>query len=429
VVCAFVIAASGAESQTLEVGRQWATLDQPVTIRVRGLQPGQSATVRTLSRDRSYREWQAHAEFRADSAGSVDLAHDAPIGGSYRGVAPMGLFQFMEVTGPDRRTARFEAIWSDTIATEIALEVDRRIVARDTLRRTFASSDVRVTEIRQDGMVGTRFSPGTSHPRAHVLVLGGSEGGVSSADVAAQLATDGFDAMAVGYFGADSLPSQLSQIPLEYFGRALRILAGDHEEPSAPVAILGTSKGAEAALLAAVEYPVVRAVVAYAPSSVAWSCICDSTAQSSWTWRGYPVPVVPPGRDPNYRPSPGSPLRPVINYAFRLRENPTSDAVIPIERTGARILLIAGADDAMWPSADMAEAIRLRRTRLGDRSPVEILLYQSAGHLIGKSYLPAGSTLIALGRIETGGTPEGNAHAQADSWPKVVEFLSNLKWR
>ena len=52
-----------------------------------------------------------------------------------------------------------------------------------------------------------------------------------------------------------------------------------------------------------------------------------------------------------------------------------------------------------------------------------MLEYADAGHLIGKGYLPAGSTLVGGGRLETGGTPAGNAAAQADSWPKVLAFL------
>jgi BAAT / Acyl-CoA thioester hydrolase C terminal len=47
-----------------------------------------------------------------------------------------------------------------------------------------------------------------------------------------------------------------------------------------------------------------------------------------------------------------------------------------------------------------------------------------AGHLIGKAFLPAGSTRIGNGRIETGGSTAANARAQATAWPAVLEFLS-----
>jgi dienelactone hydrolase len=115
-------------------------------------------------------------------------------------------------------------------------------------------------------------------------------------------------------------------------------------------------------------------------------------------------------------------MRPAVNYKYRMRVNPVGEAIIPLERTSAKLLLIAGGDDGLWPSADMAQAIRLRRSQAG----VELLEYEFAGHLIGKSFLPAGSTLIGRGRIETGGTAPANARAQADSWPRVIAFLSSL---
>ncbi len=55
-----------------------------------------------------------------------------------------------------------------------------------------------------------------------------------------------------------------------------------------------------------------------------------------------------------------------------------------------------------------------------------VLNYRGAGHRIGKSYIPAGSTRVAGGRLETGGTAAANAAAQADAWPRVLEFLAGV---
>ncbi|MDQ6770124.1 MAG: acyl-CoA thioesterase/BAAT N-terminal domain-containing protein [Gemmatimonadota bacterium] len=428
-VCRLLLGPAQLGSQSLTIGSPWTTLDRVIPVAAHGLPAGQAATIRALSRDRSRRQWQASAVFHADAEGNVELSRMSPDSGSYSMVNPMGLFQAMDVAGDERGRVRFDAAWSDTIVTEILLELNGKIVATDTVWRTFASPQVRAAAVHEDGLVGMRFTPRSSAPRAHVLVLGGSEGGLSSADVAAQLASAGFDALALAYFGADSLPAQLVRIPLEYFGKALRLLSRDSVIGRAPIAVLGSSKGAEAALLVAVRYPQVSAVVAYAPSAVAWSCICDSTAHSSWTWHGEEVPAVPPGTDPTYQRPAGSSLRPAVNYGFRLASNQDLRTIIPIEETRARILLVAGGDDGLWPSATMAEALRKRRSTEKSAPPIEILLYQSAGHLIGKSYLPAGSTLLNRGRIDTGGNPTDNAWAQANSWPKVIRFLSDLRKR
>jgi uncharacterized protein len=112
-----------------------------------------------------------------------------------------------------------------------------------------------------------------------------------------------------------------------------------------------------------------------------------------------------------------------VNFAYRLRAAP-SQAFIPVERVAGPILLIAGDDDQMWPSAVMARDILARRRTRGGHPGDSLLVFAGAGHLIGKAYLPAGSTRIAGGRLETGGTAAGNARAQGEAWREVVRFFS-----
>jgi len=188
--------------------------------------------------------------------------------------------------------------------------------------------------------------------------------------------------------------------------------------------IVGTSKGAEAALLIATRDRRVGGVVAFAPSSVAWSCICPRPEEPSWTRRGEAVPFVGPGADPTYAPPPGFPLEPAVHFLHRLRQAGARGeaAAIPVEDIAAPLLLIAGADDRLWPSAEFVARIRERLRRAGgSREPV-VLTYEAAGHLIGIPNLPSGSTIVG-GRLETGGSPEGNASASRDAWPKVLRFL------
>ncbi|MDQ4080858.1 MAG: dienelactone hydrolase family protein, partial [Gemmatimonadota bacterium] len=113
---------------------------------------------------------------------------------------------------------------------------------------------------------------------------------------------------------------------------------------------------------------------------------------------------------------------PVVNYLYRWRRMPRG-AAIRVDRIAAPLLLIAGDDDQLWPSLLMAQAIMEQRANRGRHASDELLIYRGAGHLIGKAYVPAGSTRIAGGRIETGGTPSANARAQADAWPRVLAFL------
>ena len=66
---------------------------------------------------------------------------------------------------------------------------------------------------------------GRASPRPAVLVLGGSEGGLSRNPTAELLASHGYDTLQLAYFGERGLPAELERIPLEYFVRALHWLA------------------------------------------------------------------------------------------------------------------------------------------------------------------------------------------------------------
>jgi hypothetical protein len=77
----------------------------------------------------------------------------------------------------------------------------------------------------------------------------------------------------------------------------------------------------------------------------------------------------------------------------------------------------------------MSRAIMERRASLPMHADDELLVYPSAGHLIGKAYVPSGSTRVGGGRIETGGSSAENARAQADAWPRVLAFLAKALTR
>jgi dienelactone hydrolase len=283
-------------------------------------------------------------------------------------------------------------------------------------------------EVRElgGGLAGRVFYPPGRDRRPAVLVLGGSEGGFGGDDVAALLASRGYVALSVAYFGIAPLPASLERIPLEYFGAALDSLQADPRVRRGSLAVLGTSKGAEAALLLAAHDPRLRAVVAYAPSAVAWSCICPDPQAPSWTFGGRPVPFIAGGADPAYRPPQGSPIHPVVNYRYRLHDSAAvRRAEIPVERIHGPVLLVAGREDELWPSSWSADAIAARLRAHGFAHRVVHLSYPHAGHFIGKAYLPAGSTRVGGGRLETGGTPQANAAAQADAWPRVLRFLAS----
>ena len=396
-----------------------APIDRPVSIRGSGLSAGRIVRVQTAAIDDAGRRWTAFATYRADARGTIDVERDVPLSTSYGDLGPGGIFSGMRADGDDDDRLRFLTREATSIVTSIVL-TDSSGARLDSvsIERQFRAPVVREVAVTEGGLRGHLYLPADA-PAPGVLVLGGSEGGYAD-QVAALLATNGFAALSLAYFGVEGLPTELGEIPLEYFERALAWLDAHEGVARGGVALLGTSKGAEAALLVAGRSPRVKAVVAYAPSSVAWDCICSGASRPSWTSAGtgiISVPQLPPVPVP-----PGAPVRPVVNYLNRLQRAPDG-ATIAVERIRGPLLLIAGDDDQLWPSLLMAQRIMRRRAERGGHAHDRLLAYAGAGHLIGKAFLPSGSTRIAGGRIETGGTPAANARAQADAWPKVVEFL------
>ncbi len=410
--------------QTLSVNPADSLVDETLSIRVSSLKPNQPVIIRVSAQDANGKLWQSFAGFYADRSGTIDLSKHAPTNGTYSGVNAMGLIQSMNVAGADYNRARFATKRVEPILFKFSLEIDGKVIESIEIKRSFLKSNVKMSDVREDGLVGTLFAPADKKNLPAVIVLGGSEGGVSSEDVAAMLANHGYVALALAYFGAEGLPPSLEEIPLEYFKKAIDFLQQKDFVRKVGVAILGTSKGAEAALLVASKYKEVQAVVAYAPSSVAWSCICNAREKSSWSFAGKPVPAIQFANSPTYLPPQGFPISPKENYQYRLdKATNVNEATIQVERINGAILLISGEDDQLWMSTAFGEMIMKRLKKFKHRFSSQHLIYKSAGHLIGKAFLPSGSTLIGNGRLQTGGTLEGNAAAQEDSWAKVLKFL------
>src|SRR5690242_10352172 len=100
-----------------------------------------------------------------------------------------------------------------------------------------------------------------------VVLLGGSSGTIKLTR-ARSFAGLGAACLALRWFGGERQTPGVCEVPLEIFTRATDRLI---EEGCERVAYVGTSKGAEAALLIAADDPRVRVVAAISPSSVVWA--------------------------------------------------------------------------------------------------------------------------------------------------------------
>ncbi len=393
-------AATPAAGPRLVVTPTSVLLDDPVTIRLTGLAPGQAATLRARS-DIGGQLRDATATFRADATGTVDPATQAPDSGTYSGVDPTGLFwsgidPYAAVGGAGTPAASAPsgaaALALGTAPTTVTLAaiVDGRTVGTVGVGRAFVAPGGGRRPIAERGLAGTLFTPTAPGPHPGVLVWGGSEGGLQSENRAALLAAHGFAALALAYFAYAGLPPALANIPLEYVGTALEVMAAQPEVRAGRLGVVGESRGSELALLAGTLFPRIGAVVAHAPSAVLWPGVGAGVAADTpaWTYQGQPLPFVP------YRSTPVARATIAAGVAAGRGQAETPSflaslgdtaavarATIPVERIAGPLLLIAGEADQLWPSGTFAGLIGGRLQQQGHPYPDAILRYPDAGHL------------------------------------------------
>ncbi len=429
-----------------------ALVDEPIAIRATGLQPGERVWLRAHMTRWPGSEWAARVAFEADADGAIDPSQQAPVAesdrsvevsndqsgatlGSYQGVAPMGLIWSMQPLTDDWAKIAAEADQLAPVHIRLTIERgDGEVLATAEVTRLRVGPDVVRRDVATEGLVGTLFLPPGAEqtPAPAVLVLGGSEGGLRET-TAALLASRGYAALALAYFGVEGLPKTLERIPLEYFATALTWMQRQPSIDGERIAVQGISRGGELALLLGATYPHIRAVAAYVPSGVTWPGI-GMAAGSAWTLDGQPVPFASWPLDPALQADwmrqmqSGEPLRMRAMFASAARDPEAMRAAeIAVERIQGPILLVSGKDDQIWPSTDLAEIAVARLKANGHRHGHKHLAYDDAGHLIVPPYFPATVTALThpqMGmKLAFGGTAAGNAHANRDAWEHLLTFL------
>lgn len=254
-----------------------------------------------------------------------------------------------------------------------------------------------------------------------VVVLGGSSGRVDVAR-AGLFADRGAVAIAMRWFGGEGQSPGICEIPLEMFAQATDRLI---DEGCHRIAFLATSKGAEAALLVASYDPRVDVVVAFSPSSVVWANVgagkdgFEWPPRSCFTHRGRPLPFVPHEAEALLSVSRLPPVRYLELFQQSLRTFAVllPQAAIPIERVRAEVILVAGEDDALWPSATFAKALA-DRLRINGKA-ASLLLHPTAGHRV----LLPGETMPRSTVNEHGGTDEADRELGCAAWSEISRHL------
>lgn len=274
--------------------------------------------------------------------------------------------------------------------------------------------------IRESGMIADLYRPVRAGRAPAILLLGGSEGGLgkAAANQAAALSAHGYVVLQLSYFGSPGQPAALKSIPIETFTRALDWLKAQPGVAGDRIGIVGTSKGAEAALLVASRRTDLKIAVLGVPSSVVWPGIDRDgiVTEGSWTEGAKPVPFTPYGWTGEWRGIHAL-------YADALADPAKASlGAIPAERARGAIVMVCGEADGLWPSCPMARAVETRLQAANYRYRVTVLAYPDAGHAafgppVDPASQPAGTA------APLGGSVAGNRAARIDGWPKVLAAL------
>ncbi|WP_267642136.1 acyl-CoA thioesterase/BAAT N-terminal domain-containing protein [Haloarchaeobius amylolyticus] len=408
--------------------------DDPFGIRVEGLSPGATVTLRATSLFGGDR-YGSFARFEADESGALDLREAAPVAGTYEGTDPMGLVWSLRPAadlpeGAPPGMAKTDTddgpgLAEDELAVRAVVDDDQ--VAGTQVRRRVADPDL-TTVTAPEGIVARCYLPPDDGPAPAVLVLHGGGRGRWMDRPAKQLASHGFAAVALRYVGPQApIRSRPKRIPLGYVDRAIDWVTGLDGVADGPVGAMGWSLGGQLALLLGARRDDVGAVAAYCAMDHVTHF--DRFGTSPWEVDGEPLPSLEiDWDDGEVRPvgdSKGYHTRPAFEAAFAAADEATlADVRIPVEQTDGPVVAVGGGADAVLPAADAARRIETTLTEHDHPHRVEALTYEDTGHATAIPYRPTTGRAVR-GKRAFGGTPAGIARAEADSWPTVLSVLED----
>lgn len=428
-------------AQEIRITPDTVVAGDPVTITVRGLPP--DAQVRIVAEGNITSAWspeaqpalfRSQASFRANHAGTFDLATARPQpGSSYDEPDLRGLFWSM--------TPADEAVPAGLAPGQVRLrllDADGALQASAALTLLDAPADITLETLDADfpGALLARPAGAGAARLPVIILLGGSEGADFAARaLAPRLAGHGYAVLGLPYHSPvwlqrrdlAALPSAFASIPVDRLAAVHAWLQARCDIDAGRIGIYGVSKGAEFALLAGTRFPWLKAIAAIVPSDVVWEGWGVPGAApgtlASFAWQGEPLPFVP------YRNLQAEFMRMGSGVAHlrRAHDHGRADhpgravqARIAVETIAAPVLVAGGMDDAVWASGPMAQNIAERRAAAGLETVT--LVFYDAGHgLSGHGWAPTTQTSAGMAM---GGSPAGNAAAQHDTWQATLRFFA-----
>ncbi len=391
----------------------------------------------------------AWGRFRADSRGDI-RSGDAPLAGSWAGSDfngllwsgfPIGHPALIDLTPADVLGGTPE----DPETLRIVLErADGGRWSQDISLLHYSDrihfTAVGVNEAPEGGVAGgisaVLAAPAGAADLPALIQLHGSEGAnpAASRRWAGRMAERGFAALALHYAaypwagGIDGVEPALMNVPIETLDRARAFLSERPEADPHRIGVIGISKGAELALVAASRYDWIQAIIACVPSDVVWAGfgreLEDGEGLSSWSWNGESLPAIPYDRYDDVFEGTATAAEVHRRSRALLNDEQIAAARIPSEQINAQIMLISGGRDQTWPSMDMADAIEAARGAAGLAARTTHLRFEDGSHFVcGDGTRPRRLAALEDSDATTADTATADGIANSAAFSASLDFL------
>ena len=246
---------------------------------------------------------------------------------------------------------------------------------------------------KQHGFVGHLAEPDAGSDRAVIVIMGGEQSLLPGIKFAERFADYGIMGLAVSLFGADGIPDAPNQIPLDMFLPAVSYLRSKkHIEH---ISVYGQSMGSIFAVLVAQYIGGMENLILVSPTHVPFEgTLRDKktmTGHSVATWHGEDIPFIRADfssvKAGKYRRHPAVTHKVtgmwVAYYNAYQDKASVEKAKLAVERTGARVLMIAGQEDEAWPAEISVGEIERQLKGSGYQKDVKVVLFPHGSHLSG----------------------------------------------
>lgn len=247
--------------------------------------------------------------------------------------------------------------------------------------------------MKKDGFVGHMAEPEEGSDRAVIIIMGGEQSLLPGIKFAERFADYGIAGLAVSLFGAEGLPDSPNAIPIDMFLPAVEYLR-DRRQIS-HISVYGQSMGSIFAVMVAQYVGGFENLIMVSPTHVPFEGTGKDkktmSGRSVATWKGEDIPFV---KADFSAIKAGKYYRlPEISYqvtgmwiaykkAYEDGER-TKNAMLHPEKSGARILLIAGDEDECWPAEESVRLLRGNLESVGYERNVKVVIYPHGSHLNG----------------------------------------------